>query len=1631
MNNLNITEFGSFPNNYQFRPHVCKEFIRLLSSSAETEILILETRPGIGATCISAEYLSVLTEPGLLLTIHAGSRAGYSLPFLMDQVLQQAYALLEESPKQINFESQISEWHQVLARLQRKVRNSHNKLHIIVDGLHQIPSNDERYLQEVIRDVLALGNKDVRHILTWREGAELPKLLQGLVARKVPIPPLSEQESKNYLKAEGIDEKLSQEVFDAAVGVPALLASSARLHKIGKLDAKSLHTDLASNYELEWDALQEVLTSSLHVIERVFAFLVFSKKPLNTNEISLLVLEDASVVGEIISKSDFLKKSSDGFISFTSNTSRDFIKSKLESLRIEVLNTFVTNIVADPLSGDSIQLLPNYYEELGRDEDIVTLLTPDNLDIYLGETQSLTALRRRNELGFRAAKRSQKEIEAYRFGLQTSIVRTLEGHDGKEAKLAALATTGRIEAALELAQGEPTKESRLLLLSQYVKILFAKGIKVDDVLADTIGTLIAEIDFTEDKDRAVAIAENLVGPFPELGITLVEQSAEGAKDYQDAAFTHLVLKTRSEPNQDLKVSAEKYASKVTNANIQGFLRATESLFLDTSVEEIKRTTAGLDGRQRSFLLRRWIMMHSKDKDVLIIADYALDEVVRDPSYLPSAGDLREICLAIADSSDYKLATAVLERIEAQRSALLEVTATVDKFRLDLEIARARTALGIDNHDDVLTDLYVRVSDMKDESSKLECFSWMRSALDNFKNIPSLIDESYKSLCEGAVQDSLDICLSSTAEHLEVFKGAMHALVECRPEMVFDMISKLNTVLRRDEAYSLFIEKYTSRQSKKALQIHLINKALTSIVEDEVRWGATVTSLRLLALRKPSLETPPQSLILSAQNIEDPLGRAFAWRWIVLIANHYNVSLDLEKAASDFNKISSEIDQVWRVPELNYWLIESFAKVDTKFANSQLDKYELESSRNKNISPTYAELLVNLARLSIISFAGILQQQIDTDEELDSLCRIITLVPSVIMQIDLFADLALRAFSKNRKDVFEKICDSRIQRLITLYNGPKQIKNRLCFIAYAPIYLWNNRYGDSLIQDLPEDKKNDCRRELLVFCITKKSIYEPYQDHHFSNCKLTYSQAVTIVGLIEEMTIDSVLASSIEAFSYAATSTKSNSEITKHQRVNFAQQILKKSEQILPDVKNIKHDGWKIVIKAWCFVLSDETSQEKWKKIIEEGKNLPNSSDTVYVLTTISQCLPKKLNTDRNNLIKDIESRLTSISSLADRVKRLISLSNASVGIEAEHIVAKRLLTNAMKDSLLIKDSEVASEAQRQIIDTAYQLDKDFAVELTKLIDDDPARVRARAEANDLLKSQKNKLAILARKNTEIDDDINDVGRIGWELLAALNADKVAPQKHEDLSKLLKAGYKRNLSEVMGFYWWYLRNLQAKYESNKSSTQNILLPIFEVTRLAALLAEKIGKRVCGKPDFFHFSSSESKTTSFIATPGERENAIVFIKEWIDNLEDLEIIICDPYFKPTNIDFVKDLSFYREGLSFSVLTCVNDGSISGNLDYEYRSAWSKLAFTEPPPLRAIHVSYEGDKHQHPIHDRWIIGGNAALRVGTSLSSLGLSKLSEISEVNSLDVDNIRGSLQPFLNMTERWIDGRRLRYNVVQW
>ena len=1629
-NTIETTDFRGFPTGYQYRPHTCKEFTRVLTTDSETNVLCIEARPGIGASSLCAEIFESLDGPAILLIVEAGSRAGYSIPILLSQAVRQASLQLGLASEASGQDSSVGEWHNLLMKLQRRARSTRQQLHLIIDGLYQIPLEDRRYLQDVIKDVLSLGVAGIAHVITWREDSKLPDFLNPAVTRRISVPALSETEAENYLLANGIAGDVVREIILSTACVPAKLASVVRLGKHGALDVSKIKTSLSEYYELEWQALLSKSGISASELEKVFAFLVYSKRHLSITELAGYSSVSIEVLHKILPDSGFVRTDEFELISPSSNTHRNFLNEKLLASRNYVIGEFVEALVVDATSPDAVQLLPSYYQELGRDNDIVAVLTPANLDSYLGETQSLTALRRRTELGFNAAIGCNMEIEAYRFALQTSVVRSLELSDENESRLAALAATDRLDEALNLAMGGPTKEGRLVLLAQYANALFARGIQVDKTIADGISSLIRDVDLTADRERALAIAEQLVGPLPDQSIAIVEQSSGGAKDYQDAAFMHIVLKSQTKQVNGQQASVEKYRTRIADSDLQGFLRATEAVFGEKSAAEIRSATTGFDGRQRSFFLRLWIRSHTTDPAALDIADYALDEVARDTAYLPTAADLMDICLPLAEAEDTERAKSILGRIEIQQSSLLDFSPTIDKYRLELEIARAKTALGIADPEDALSDIFLRMGYLEDDGVRLECFAWMRSKIEQFSNIRSEIVAAFRKLLNDSIQETTEKCLSTTAEHLDVFRGAVTALAESSPQQALGLIATLNIQDRRDKGYRLFAEKLLSRRSTDPIEVALLMQALNSIIAKDIRWAAIFSCLSLVANRKPIFDKKPTGLIALGQAIDDPLGRALAFTKSVLIEKHYGLASTLEETSSKFDEAVNDIDQRWMVPDVCFKFIEAIAGVDKNVASKRLSSYQKELHQRPVCSPEYARLIFELGRLTVVSFSGTLKHKFDSDESLMSVMSVIEESASAVQRVVLYSDLAMRAYTNGRKDILDKVCEQRLMPLIRVVESERNyIYQRVIECAFVALHLYNQSVANNLLKIAEKERQDDCRQEAVLFYVTGHTTHEPHDDESFRSAKITWGSATTVVDLIAEISTDSAMVSSVQKLVNACRAKASMNEISASQRAGLAGRILEKVTRDLPDLNNIQHKGWQIIAKAMSFKLKDEQNADKWKQLIVEAEGVPNTSDSVYVLSSIAPCFPSKFSVEKLALMKEAERRLGLIPSKVDRIRRSISMSSDSFTVETENVIAKRLLIKAMKDSLLLKDGEAATEAQRDIIDQAYQIDKDFAEELIELIDDDPARARALRVAKERLKTHKVKGAMLDKRYDELGMDVNDIGAVGWQMLGGLNANKQQPQRQEEIGRLMGKILHTNIQQSIGFYWWYLRNLQFKYQHSATQSKSALAPLFEVTRLAALLTTKLGNRICGSGSTIMDSLTADHGNLLIAS-GSRELAYAYIKSWLDQCGDTEVLLCDPYFRPRDIDFIKDLFFHKDDLSFSILTCTSDVS-TGDLDAEYSAAWADTAHVEPPPLKVVHVYFDGENSKSTIHDRWLLCGNSGLRIGTSVGSIGKAKLAELSRLAEGEVAEVRRALSPFLMHSERWLEGKKLKYRLVQW
>ena len=223
----------------------------------------------------------------------------------------------------------------------------------------------------------------------------------------------------------------------------------------------------------------------------------------------------------------------------------------------------------------------------------------------------------------------------------------------------------------------------------------------------------------------------------------------------------------------------------------------------------------------------------------------------------------------------------------------------------------------------------------------------------------------------------------------------------------------------------------------------------------------------------------------------------------------------------------------------------------------------------------------------------------------------------------------------------------------------------------------------------------------------------------------------------------------------------------------------------------------------------------------------------------------------------------------------------------------------------------------------------------------------------------------------------------------------------------------------------LRSLIQAYQSTDQAAQ-ILRPAFESTLLACQMAERIVDKYTLKVGISLVPAAAPAMSGFrVYQPGERDAAMTALRGWVEARASAPVILCDPYFSTDDLYLVEWLQA-SPATDLTVLTGCEKNDVKADLEGLYRVAWEQLSAAQIDAT--ILVIFARNSKRTPLHDRWIICGDAGLKLGTSLNGFG-HKISEISEMDREEVTRVSAILEPYVTMKAREFGDERLDYKVV--
>ncbi len=318
----------------------------------DTRLVVVEGAEGIGKTTLLAQFAKRHPENALSLFIKPCSRLAYSPEYLTVVLSEQLYWVLH---KEILNEETVD---QAFLRnqfpiLQRRALRNREKYFFIVDGLADIPSEDDRLKDIVLKDLLPLGLPGFYFLLAGDLRDFSGKIHRSILSKSFPLSPFSFDDTEKYLLDLELDRPSLEETYKMCGGVPGHLAIVRRMIQSG--------TDLQNILDFVPDKLPDFLAiewSKVNADEqqkKLLAVIAYAQKRYTVDELSRILGMSTTAIGSFLRSLGIVTiQSQDGEVCFISEAHRKYAANQLQELKEQASNLLISDLVGQKESDAAI-----------------------------------------------------------------------------------------------------------------------------------------------------------------------------------------------------------------------------------------------------------------------------------------------------------------------------------------------------------------------------------------------------------------------------------------------------------------------------------------------------------------------------------------------------------------------------------------------------------------------------------------------------------------------------------------------------------------------------------------------------------------------------------------------------------------------------------------------------------------------------------------------------------------------------------------------------------------------------------------------------------------------------------------------------------------------------------------------------------------------------------------------------------------------------------------------------------------------------------------------------------------------------------------------------------------------------
>lgn len=1507
-------------------------------------------------------------------------------------------------------------------------------LFFVFDGFDSVPSEKFETIKRIFDS------------LPWAEGRFIFTGNQEKLEKL--FPQTSKLRMSNYEVIRFVDAEIKDYFFNAdssisgeqletlcniTRGIPSRMETVLRKYvQTGTLQ-QLIDSDITGESDLFDDDFHKIFHGCDDDVKYFFALLAYTDFPLHVSVAAqILGMENDGFILFAQQYKEYVEIDQNEYVMFLHEGFHKYLRRKLTSLRqdVELKTLHVLELPEYMVSHSSF--IPTLYKSLHQTEKLVAFLNKDNIQKILVDKKSQAALNEQCEFGYDACKEVPEKYAGplFRFAVNQSMSREIERNELWDNELEALLAIGNVEQAMALAENVYMSEDKLksfLLIARKKERL-----KITDfeLLKERIDQLVSSIQFEKMPDKAIELAKLLFPIDYKAAIGIVDRVARENKTKVDTdrVYTLMSLMNNRQDDEQLRMAdADIIDSKIENNELRSFASAAKSLFADVSVDVFLNALANLPSNsQKLHLLQIWLPEHEDKADIgkAVLKAISLIITVSDTE-MPRARVLNDVCQSMSKMTEEEMRKA-MSYIDALSDTIKYPT--FDYVDAQLTIIEATKDKLPTESQELLEDLYLYVDDIEDQSIRLSCLSKLLGRFDYIgkKSVTENIIGASFELSE-EIKQGIHQLMQETAYHLKVIEEPIKALVCGYTRLVNELIAEVNTIERKERAYSLAASQYLLRQNDEETRLDIFFDLLS---KTSGTFGNREEPLNILTQKllhsdklnhKAALPLVKHNLYY-IENLENCSQRVlFIVRLYLWMHKHF-------VGDSFANKLKTDIYRSWNAMsdpkykiECGYFIAKNLAKVSLSDAEDILEKCtRIKQNRVLTSSSSCITAYDVSLELYVRSFSLMVRYKLCDDDSVHLFRGIMDDLKTESEKSIIWSRIALEYYCANNYEQFRDICNQYFPNNFDVYS---RFDQKCIIYSLSPAMFLNSREAlFALLDKYDESFRNDCIMHTLDFIICKDSALSGIgmSEQAYDLCYTDYQD---IIALLEHASSDEVFFRVITVVALSLREGHPKKSLSTEHKKTIVNELARIVTTQLPTARGLQHDGYKIACEAALahsqreFMNSD---REEWENRIA---GIVNNADRSFLYLFVAPYFQKR--TDKvyffNKGIKIAES----ISSTFDKVSRLDMSITECIDNNLGDLVQP--VANIAMESLRANGS---LQDYKRLVDMVYQHRPELAEEMVNNLDNDPTRIRYKQRLLDHITSTK-KLE-QAHKKLESIDNLTLKEQVKFfekQLDELINGKGQIIEIKRLFSLTMQHIYSNSIENAKYAIIYVMEDLFRKYKSSNKKN-NLLMSIHSTLRhnLKLVLSLSVGtKDRIDRVDTM--IQTKDVTDDGYIQIGEEEKAWAYILNWYQKYNYQELYIIDPYFKPSDLHVIKQLCDINENLKINVL-CHRQKFT----DEDYLMAWNRLSSGVINEINLHFVWYKRKSTDGPLHDRyWICYDTEndeirGLKVN-SLDSLG-KKESSMNEVDTGITTVAHNSYWKYALSRPSRVKGEEMEYSEVE-